>query len=148
MGFFSKKPKLGLKEIFDLSKYPDDSFIADKIHSADDRDVYVKFEPKNKFFGIFSELSIVCFKNTTGRNFIFKCYSYEFEKYNLPDLIQKIYNVYGKDDDGLGLYLRKDSDDIDKDFWLGRSWTNSRFPDAGGIYYTEEDGLSFTIWTK
>jgi len=150
MGFFSKKPKLNLLEVleFDLTKYPNDSFIIDKIHSTDDKTVYFNNEFDNKFFGLFTELSILCFKNSPARNFLFRCSTPEFDKYDLPDFIQKIFNIYGNDDYGKGLYIRQDSEDIEDNHYSGRFWMNEKLPYTCVLSYDEEEGLSFTIWTK
>jgi len=132
----------------DLTKYPDDSFIIDKIHSTDDRTVYFKLEFDNKYFGLFTELSILSFNKLSGRNFLFRCATPEFDKYDLPDFIQKIFNIYGKDDNGKGLYIRQDSEDIEDNHWLGRNWMSDKLSYACDLSYDDEEGLSFTIWTK
>jgi hypothetical protein len=149
MGFFSKKTKPNLLEVLeiDLTKYPDDSFIIDKIHSTDDRTVYFNNEFENKFFGLFTELSILSFNNSAGRNFLFRCSTHEFDKYDLPDFIQKIYDVYGKDDNRKGPYIRQDSEDIEVDHWSGRNWMSDKLLYPCALSFDEVEGLSFTIWT-
>jgi hypothetical protein len=151
MGLFNfiKKPEKTILEALniDLSKYPDESFIIDKTNPDKDKVVYRKLLIENKMFGIFSDISVITFNNLVGKNLIFHCYTYEFDKYDLPDFIIKIYDVYGKDDSGNGLYTRNDSEEIENDTWLGRTWQNDKFPIACAINYFEEDGLTFTIWT-
>ena len=148
--FLKSQPKKSILEVLkiDLAIYPDDTFIIDRTNEDTDKTVYKKLELENKFFGIFSELTIHVFENITNKNYIFHAFSYEFDKYDLPDFIEKIVNVYGKDDSGLGLFSRNDSHQIDDGYWSGRTWQNrNKYPVDCAIDFDEENGLFFTIWT-
>ena len=139
-----------MKTIFDVlgldRKYPDSTFIIDLTDENELRKTYRKLETENKYLGVFSELTIYCFKGSNSKNFKLSCYSYEFNKYDLPDIIEKVYSIYGKDDSGQGLYTRADSEAIDNDLWTGRSWDAEKHPVACSINYSEEEGLSLTLW--
>ena len=148
MGLFWNKTKksvidnLGL----DLKILPDDTFIINKCDTEENRTVYYRYDRNNKFFGVFPELTIYDFK-APGKNYVFNCDIGEFEKYDVPKFIEKIVSIYGKDDSGEGLFVRNDMIQIDEGFWLGRTWQAEKHPDPCIVFYNDEDGLSFTIWT-
>jgi len=148
MGLFSSKPKKTLFEALniDLNNLPDETFKIDRIHSDYGKVHHIKLDPENKYFGIFSWTTVIVF-DRPGKNIIFSCMPHEFDKYDLPPLIEKIHSIYGKDDDGKGIYSRQDSDEIIDEIWLGRSWTDNKYPIPCSIIYDIDQGLSLTIWT-
>lgn len=146
--FLSKKSK-SVFDIFedDVKILPDNSFVVDKIHSDENKTYFIKLCLENKYLGLFSFLTIIQFNNSSGKNFVFKCEPYEFDKYDLPEFIKKLIDILGKDDDGKGLYTRDDANQIDDNFWMGRSWTSNE-NESCMLNYNDEEGLSFTIWTS
>lgn len=147
MGFFTKKPPPTIFEVLgiDLTKYPDSSFILES--NENDRELYKQSEMTSKYMGVFSELSILCFKGTNHKNFFFKSKPDEFTKRDLSTILEKIYSIYGKDDNDFGLYKKEDSEDIDDGFWLGRNWNSEKYSIACAISLNEEKELALTIWS-
>ncbi len=152
MGFFSRRverPKRTAIDIFDfdLLSLPDESFKIDKIHTDETKTYYIKIKEDGKYLNIFSWLTVIVFNNSNSKNFIFKCFAYEFDKYDLPELILKIFNIYGNDDSKRGIYTRNDANEIDENMWSGRDFTSDRFTVACSLDYDDDEGLTFTIWT-
>lgn len=147
MNFFSKNQPSTIYESLgiDLSNLLDESF--NLVSSDENSSKYEKICPKNKYMGVFAELSILCFNGTNHKNFIFTCRPFEFSRNVVPVIVEKIYSIYGKDDSGGGLYEREENIEFDEGYWMGRHWSDNKFPLACAIDYSDENGLMLTIWT-
>lgn len=155
MGLFSSKPKKTVLDVIDvdLSKYPDETFVKEFDVNASGNKITEHFGYFNEdvlVLNLFSQLKVVTFETTTGKNFIFRCpFFEEFKKSALSELVNSIYEVYGTDDSGYGRFSSDDWAQIkDDSFWLGRNWNSDKYSIACALGFDEEDGLSFTIWTK
>lgn len=155
MGLFSSKPKGTVLDVIDvdLSVYPDDTFTQEHEVNASGNNItehYGYFDEGVLVLNLFSQLKVITFENSTGKNFIFRCPAFEeFKKSALSQLVNDIYCIYGTDQIGMGRFTSDDWDQIkDEAFWLGRGWTDEKYEVGCSLGFDEEEGLSFTIWTK
>ena len=136
-----------------LSNYPNDSFSKLETKTSEEGTTsteYIKVYDQNELLGLFSELSVITFENSTAKNFIFNAGNGEdFPKQKLKKLVNSIFEIYGPDDMGEELFLNHEWEEIEyEEFWGGRMWQRDSLPVHCSIGYFDEDGLTFTIWTK
>jgi len=110
------------------------------------RDYYKEFDSEEA--GVFRYLKVREFE-TGGKNFNF--YTYKPNKYHrdhLRRLVVKLHSLYGKDDNGRGIYNEDDEQAMNEDdFWIGRTYIENRTHKKSKLGYDEEYGLNMTIWS-
>jgi len=150
----SLKNRIYGNNIFDLLKFeyenlPDSTFEKgeDYLNESGVKITDYTKDFKNKIFHLFDKLEIKTFENSKGKNFIFSNENFKTDDIGyLRILVNKLAKIYGKDSIGSGLFNIDDEEQLQGDFWLGRSWTSEEHKIPIMISYDKDTGLDLTIW--